>query len=154
MTNVKNRRNFDLSKFFQIMKWFEVGIWIFISVIRLFIFAQNDFQFSTRHVEYSKFFKSQNVLAIIFFVFRLSEFHVRCFLCSSDFSVLAQVMSSEVQRKKEENLVIHYSISFKKVCLLTVSCPFLALVICFITAYLFQANDIHETHCRVIENVW
>lgn len=67
-------------------------------------------------------------------------------------SVLTQVMSSEIPPKKEENLVIHYSISFKKVCLLTVSCPFLALIICFITAYIFQANDIHETHCKVIWN--
>ncbi|KAJ8968004.1 hypothetical protein NQ314_002538 [Rhamnusium bicolor] len=60
-------------------------------------------------------------------------------------------MDSELTQKKEapeEGLVVHYSLSFKHVCLLTVSCPFLALVVCFVTAYIFQANDIHETHCR------
>lgn len=64
-------------------------------------------------------------------------------------------MDSELTQKKavsREELVVHYSLSFKYVCLLTVSCPFLALIICFVTAYIFQSNDIHETHCRVSNN--
>lgn len=41
------------------------------------------------------------------------------------------------------------AISFKKLCLATVSLPLVALLICFVTAYIFQQDDIHETHCRV-----
>jgi hypothetical protein len=48
-----------------------------------------------------------------------------------------------------ENFIVHYMLSFKHLCLVTVSCPLLALIICFVTAYVFQADDIHETHCRV-----
>ncbi|CAH1971362.1 unnamed protein product [Acanthoscelides obtectus] len=65
-------------------------------------------------------------------------------------------MSREMSRKKDElqeNFIVHYSLSFKHVCLLTVSCPFLALIVCFVTAYIFQGNDIHETHCRVFNIV-
>ncbi|XP_044258655.1 post-GPI attachment to proteins factor 2-like [Tribolium madens] len=48
-----------------------------------------------------------------------------------------------------ENFIVHYMLSFKHLCLVTVTCPLLALIICFITAYIFQPDDIHETHCRV-----
>lgn len=58
-------------------------------------------------------------------------------------------MNLAVTHKKENNFVVHYSLSFKHVCLLTVACPFLALVVCFVTAYIFQPHDIHETHCKV-----
>ncbi|XP_017876979.1 post-GPI attachment to proteins factor 2-like isoform X2 [Ceratina calcarata] len=44
---------------------------------------------------------------------------------------------------------VYVSISFKKLCLATVSLPLVALLICFVTAYIFQQDDIHETHCRV-----
>ncbi|XP_017784592.1 PREDICTED: post-GPI attachment to proteins factor 2-like [Nicrophorus vespilloides] len=46
-------------------------------------------------------------------------------------------------------ITVHYSLSFKKLCMVTVACPFFALVICFITAYIYQYDDIHETHCCV-----
>nr|CAH7740298.1 unnamed protein product [Callosobruchus chinensis] len=66
-------------------------------------------------------------------------------------------MSREVSETKDgqtqASFIIHYSLSFKHVCLLTVSCPFLALIVCFVTAYIFQGNDIHETHCRVFNIV-
>lgn len=44
---------------------------------------------------------------------------------------------------------IHVAISFKKLCIATVSLPLVTLLVCFITAYIFQQDDIHETHCRV-----
>lgn len=44
---------------------------------------------------------------------------------------------------------IHLAISFRKLCVVTVCLPLIALVICFVTAYIFQQEDIHETHCRV-----
>lgn len=50
-------------------------------------------------------------------------------------------------------IVIHYSLSFKNLCMVTVALPLFALLICFITAYIFQYDDIHETHCRVFNIV-
>ncbi|XP_029047014.1 post-GPI attachment to proteins factor 2-like [Osmia lignaria lignaria] len=44
---------------------------------------------------------------------------------------------------------IYVAISFKKLCLATVSLPLVTLLVCFITAYIFQQDEIHETHCRV-----
>ncbi|XP_043266782.1 post-GPI attachment to proteins factor 2-like [Venturia canescens] len=44
---------------------------------------------------------------------------------------------------------IHLEISFKKLCIATVCLPLVTLLICFVTAYIFQQDDIHETHCRV-----
>lgn len=48
-----------------------------------------------------------------------------------------------------ENFIVHYMLSFKHLCLVTVSCPLVALIVCFVTAYIFQPDDIHETHCKV-----
>ncbi|CAL7949123.1 unnamed protein product [Xylocopa violacea] len=44
---------------------------------------------------------------------------------------------------------IYMAIPFRKLCLATVSLPLVTLLICFVTAYIFQQDDIHETHCRV-----
>lgn len=44
---------------------------------------------------------------------------------------------------------LYLVIPFKKLCLATVALPLVSLVICFVTAYIFQQDDIHETHCRV-----
>lgn len=49
----------------------------------------------------------------------------------------------------ENKLIVHYMLSFKQMCLVTVSCPLVALIICFVTAYIFQADEIHEDHCKV-----
>lgn len=39
--------------------------------------------------------------------------------------------------------------NFSQLCRFTVSLPLIGLVICFVSANIFQQNDIHETHCRV-----
>ncbi|KAF4526386.1 hypothetical protein B566_EDAN012676 [Ephemera danica] len=44
---------------------------------------------------------------------------------------------------------VYFVVSFRQLCLVTVSLPLCGLLICFITAYIFQQDDIHETHCRV-----
>lgn len=44
---------------------------------------------------------------------------------------------------------VYVAISFKKLCLATVSLPLVSLLVCFVTANIFQQDDIHETHCRV-----
>nr|CAI5865525.1 unnamed protein product [Callosobruchus analis] len=41
----------------------------------------------------------------------------------------------------------------KNVCLLTAACLFLALIIYFITAFIFQGSDIYETYCIVIPSI-
>ncbi|CAH1155092.1 unnamed protein product [Phaedon cochleariae] len=59
------------------------------------------------------------------------------------------MVNSRLEQKKEEQFVVHFRVSFKHLCLLSVSCPFLSLMICLLTAYIFQYNDIHESHCQV-----
>lgn len=49
---------------------------------------------------------------------------------------------------------VHLTVSFRQLCLVTVSLPLCALVLCFITAYIFQPDEIHETHCRVSINIF
>lgn len=39
--------------------------------------------------------------------------------------------------------------NFSQLCRFTVSLPLFGLVVCFVTANIFQQHDIHETHCRV-----
>jgi hypothetical protein len=63
-------------------------------------------------------------------------------------------MVEGIDQKMEGNTVcgktvVYFMISFRQLCLVTVSLPLCALLICFVTAYIFQPDDIHETHCRV-----
>lgn len=44
---------------------------------------------------------------------------------------------------------VHLAVSFRKLCVTAVVLPFITLLFCFVTAYIFQHDDIHETHCRV-----
>ncbi|XP_076260332.1 post-GPI attachment to proteins factor 2-like isoform X2 [Rhynchophorus ferrugineus] len=55
--------------------------------------------------------------------------------------------------KNRKNVLVHYKINFKYVCLCTVSIPLGALIVCFISAYIFQYDDVHETHCKVFNIV-
>jgi hypothetical protein len=64
------------------------------------------------------------------------------------------VMVEEISQKMEGNSVcsktaVYFMISFRQLCIVTVSLPLCALLICFVTAYIFQQDDIHETHCQV-----
>ncbi|XP_039746466.1 post-GPI attachment to proteins factor 2-like isoform X2 [Pararge aegeria] len=42
-----------------------------------------------------------------------------------------------------------WSCSLRRICLSALWLPLGALVFCYVTASIFQADDIHETHCRV-----
>ncbi|XP_014223829.1 post-GPI attachment to proteins factor 2-like [Trichogramma pretiosum] len=44
---------------------------------------------------------------------------------------------------------IYLMVPFRKLCIITVSIPIVTLLFCFVTAYIYQQDDIHETHCRV-----
>ncbi|XP_021938242.1 post-GPI attachment to proteins factor 2-like [Zootermopsis nevadensis] len=63
-------------------------------------------------------------------------------------------MVEGISQKMEGNSLcnktaVFFMISFRQLCIVTVSLPLCALLICFVTAYIFQQDDIHETHCRV-----
>lgn len=42
-----------------------------------------------------------------------------------------------------------WSCSLRRICLTALWLPLGALIFCYVTASIFQADDIHETHCRV-----
>lgn len=46
-------------------------------------------------------------------------------------------------------LAVHYLASFHQICVVTALLPLVTLFTCFVTAYVFQYDDVHETHCRV-----
>lgn len=50
---------------------------------------------------------------------------------------------------KSEKVQIHLMTGFREICMVTASLPVVALFVCFVTSYVFQPDDIHETHCRV-----
>ncbi|XP_022211802.2 post-GPI attachment to proteins factor 2-like [Drosophila obscura] len=51
--------------------------------------------------------------------------------------------------KEEQPLAIHYLASFHEICIVTALLPLVTLFTCFVTAYVYQYDDVHETHCRV-----
>ncbi|XP_005183176.2 post-GPI attachment to proteins factor 2-like [Musca domestica] len=44
---------------------------------------------------------------------------------------------------------VHFFTSFHRICVVTALLPLATLFTCFVTAYVFQYDDVHETHCRV-----
>lgn len=58
-------------------------------------------------------------------------------------------MDSPTKKDVRPNAIVYFTLSFRQLCLFTVSLPLVALFTCFVTAYIFQQDDIHETHCRV-----
>ncbi|XP_037724498.1 post-GPI attachment to proteins factor 2-like [Drosophila subpulchrella] len=55
----------------------------------------------------------------------------------------------EDSREPREQVAIHYLASFHELCVVTALLPLVTLFTCFVTAYVFQYDDVHETHCRV-----
>lgn len=45
--------------------------------------------------------------------------------------------------------VVHFLASFHDICVVTAMLPLFTLLCCFVSAYVFQADEVHETHCRV-----
>ncbi|EDW00120.1 post-GPI attachment to proteins factor 2-like [Drosophila grimshawi] len=50
---------------------------------------------------------------------------------------------------EQPTIAIHYLASFHEICVVTALLPLITLFTCFVTAYVFQYDDVHETHCRV-----
>lgn len=46
-------------------------------------------------------------------------------------------------------LAVHLIVSFRDICVFTLVLPLGTLFVCFVSAYVFQPEEIHETHCRV-----
>lgn len=56
---------------------------------------------------------------------------------------------NENSSKESAKVVLYYSLPLRKLASTVVSLPLTALVVCFISAVLFQFDDVHETHCKV-----
>ncbi|XP_040174295.1 post-GPI attachment to proteins factor 2-like [Anopheles arabiensis] len=52
-------------------------------------------------------------------------------------------------RGSSDKLVVHLIIGFRDICVFTLVLPLGTLFVCFVSAYVFQPEEIHETHCRV-----
>ncbi|XP_058064175.1 post-GPI attachment to proteins factor 2-like isoform X1 [Anopheles bellator] len=53
------------------------------------------------------------------------------------------------RKSHPEKLVVHLIIGFRDMCVFTLVLPLGTLFVCFVSAYVFQPEEIHETHCRV-----
>lgn len=63
------------------------------------------------------------------------------------------VMKPNEELRQNSKVAVHILLSFRHLCIVSASLPFGALVVCFVTAYIFQADEIHETHCRVSSRI-
>lgn len=52
----------------------------------------------------------------------------------------------------KSEVIVHFSLNFKRLCVVTALIPFCTLVFCFITAIIYQNEEVHETHCHVSRN--
>ncbi len=46
-------------------------------------------------------------------------------------------------------MAVHLIVGLREICIVTLFLPLGGLFVCFVTGYIFQAEEIHETHCRV-----
>jgi hypothetical protein len=46
-------------------------------------------------------------------------------------------------------IIVHLIVGFRQLCTFTLLLPLGTLFVCFVTSYVFQAEEVHETHCRV-----
>ncbi|XP_058444499.1 post-GPI attachment to proteins factor 2-like [Malaya genurostris] len=53
------------------------------------------------------------------------------------------------KKSNSEKLIVHLIISFRDLCVFTLFLPLGTLFVCFVSAYIFQPDEVHETHCRV-----
>ncbi|EAT47494.1 AAEL001433-PA [Aedes aegypti] len=61
------------------------------------------------------------------------------------------ITHSSLEEFKRTNLrlAVHLIVSFRDICVFTLVLPLGTLFVCFVSAYVFQPEEIHETHCRV-----
>ncbi|XP_017156062.1 post-GPI attachment to proteins factor 2-like isoform X1 [Drosophila miranda] len=66
-----------------------------------------------------------------------------------DPSTAATKHAQPQQQQQQQPMAIHYLASFHEICIVTALLPLVTLFTCFVTAYVYQYDDVHETHCRV-----
>ncbi|XP_058833448.1 post-GPI attachment to proteins factor 2-like [Topomyia yanbarensis] len=57
--------------------------------------------------------------------------------------------ADDSRKSTSEKLFVHLIISFRDLCKFTLFLPLGTLFVCFVSAYIFQPDEVHETHCRV-----
>jgi hypothetical protein len=64
---------------------------------------------------------------------------------------MADHAKSVGQRSDEslEHMLFFFNLSIRKLAFVGVSLPLITLLTCLATAYVFQYDDVHETHCQV-----
>lgn len=64
---------------------------------------------------------------------------------------MADDVKSDSQRSGEslEHMLFFFNLSIRKLAFVGVSLPLITLLTCLATAYVFQYDDVHETHCQV-----
>lgn len=55
----------------------------------------------------------------------------------------------ENDNNSKQEVVLYYSLPLQKLASTVVSLPLTALIVCFVSAVIFQFDDVHETHCKV-----
>lgn len=48
-----------------------------------------------------------------------------------------------------DHMLLFFNLSIRKLAFVGVSLPLITLLTCLATAYVFQYDDVHETHCQV-----
>jgi len=76
---------------------------------------------------------------------------VRCTVIDlrTNVKMLDSASNMELNNVGSNKSSVYLVLSFRRLCLATVGLPLVSLLFCFVTAYIFQQDDIHETHCRV-----
>lgn len=64
----------------------------------------------------------------------------------SNITVTAAVSEQE---ESLEHMLLFFNLSIRKLAFVGVSFPLITLLTCLATAYVFQYDDVHETHCQV-----
>lgn len=54
-----------------------------------------------------------------------------------------------IEDEEAPHIAIYYLVNFQYICVITALLPLVTLFMCFVTAYVFQYDEVHETHCRV-----
>ena len=57
--------------------------------------------------------------------------------------------SDELRGNQANENIVLFRLSLRTLSNITLILPLSGLFICFVTGYIFQAEEIHETHCRV-----
>ncbi|KXJ74223.1 hypothetical protein RP20_CCG014131 [Aedes albopictus] len=67
----------------------------------------------------------------------------------SSSSALEEHPAVDDEPNHSDKLGVHLIVSFRDICVFTLVLPLGTLFVCFVTAYIFQPDEVHETHCRV-----